>query len=418
MSYNQITNFLFNQSQFRADQVDLFYNYLESFKLLPDPREASSTVFTVGAYFLPKFDIHTEFLHKNDNYTFLTTDFDKKGSKANSSCGCDFEDLVNFNKNFDQINFNFFETVCKSPDRLKGRLMKNISPEDLLCLNNCQNTNDCQCHTQEFDQSVTLNCTKFDINDFNSIVLSSQPLSSKYKNLRLDFHNQLKLPVIPKNLKLRLTEIIAPRNSIQNVLIENLASDHLKILNLRDNQISTLSEEVAEKLKGLEEVSLGGNPWICDCSIYHLLNYLYTNNQLKDHLDIYCANLGKLLNAVESNDVCLDRNFLIAILCALFGFVAALIALFYKYNKDIKVFLYHHNLCLWFVTEEEIDAHRNFDAFFCFSEFDQELVLDIIEGLEQGPEGFELLVGARNWMAGQMIPELVSLLNKNLKFFT
>ena len=97
--------------------------------------------------------------------------------------------------------------------------------------------------------------------------------------------------------------------------------------------------------------------------------------------------------------------------------MAALIALFYKYNKDIKVCLYHHNLCLWFVTEEEIDAHRNYDAFICFSEFDQELVLDIIEGLEQGPEGFELLVGSRNWMAGQMIPELVSSLNKSLMFF-
>ena len=69
------------------------------------------------------------------------------------------------------------------------------------------------------------------------------------------------------------------------------------------------------------------------------------------------------------------------------------------------------------MTEEEIDAHRNYDAFFCFSEFDQELVLDIIDGLEQGPEGFELLVGTRNWMAGQMIPELVSFLDKNLKFF-
>ena len=97
--------------------------------------------------------------------------------------------------------------------------------------------------------------------------------------------------------------------------------------------------------------------------------------------------------------------------------MAALITFFYKYNKDIKVFLYHPNLCLRFVTEKEIDAHRIYDVFFCFSELDLELVLNIIEGLEQGPESFELLVSAHNWMAGQMIPELVSLLNKNLKVF-
>ena len=330
-------------------------------------------------------------------------------------CGCDFEELVNFNENFDQLNFNFFEAVCDSPDRLRGRLMKNISSEEMLCDDGCQNFNDCECLIEEFEQNVTLQCTNFDFENITLLDDASRPLRSKYTNLWLIFYNQSELPVIPKNFKLRITMIIAQRNSIQNILIDNLASDHLKILDLSDNKISTLSEEVAEKLKRMQEVSLGGNPWHCDCSIFHLFHDLHTKSRLTDHDKIYCTNLGKFLNEIEANDVCFDWHLLIAILGTLFGFVAALIALFYKYNKDIKVFLYHHNLCLWFVTEEEIDAHRNYDAFFCFSKLDQELVLDIIEGLEQGTEGFELLVGARNWMAGQMIPELVSLLKKTFK---
>ena len=315
---------------------------MKSFKLIPDPHRASSTVFKFDDDEFSEFDIHTEFLHEDDDYTFLLM-----FHKESRHCGCDFEKLVNLNKKFTQLNFNFSDLFCDTPDRLKGRLMKDIAAGEMLCDNGCQNSNDCQCFTREIDQSVMLNCTKFDFNNFTLLGNSSQPLDSKYEHLKLVFHKKSELPVIPENFKLKITEIVAPGNKIRNVSIENLASDHLKILDLRDNRIFTLNAEDKEKLKGMKKVSLGGNPWICDCTIFNLFNELYTKSQMTDHDDIYCTNLEKYLVEVEVNDVCFHWTFLIAILGTLCGFLAALIALFYKFNKDIKNFLYHHNLCLW-----------------------------------------------------------------------
>ena len=85
-----------------------------------------------------------------------------------------------------------------------------------------------------------------------------------------------------------------------------------------------------------------------------------------------------------------------------------MIALFHKYNKVIKNLLYHHNLCLWFVTEAELDVDKKFDAFLCFASLDDSIIDDVIEGLEKGPDAFNLCVCYRDWIAGDSIHELVS----------
>ena len=259
-----------------ADVVDLSDNPLRSFTLIPDSRKASKTVFKFSQSRFPGVHVDTNFLQEDDNYTFLW----KAGRQMVTHCNCDFEKFVNLNEHLNQLNVNFSEKKCETPDRLRGRPMKDISAEEMSCEDGCQNFNDCECSTREFDQSVILNCTKFDINNFTLLDSSSQPLSSKYNNLRLVLRNESELPIIPKNFKFKITEIVASGNKIQNVSIENLASDHLKILDLRDNRISTLSERVKEKFEGMTNLSLGGNPWICDCPIFQFLNDLDKNLNL------------------------------------------------------------------------------------------------------------------------------------------
>ena len=183
----------------------------------------------------------------------------------------------------------------------------------------------------------------------------------------------------------------------------------MMVLELSKNNISVLSDEVAERLKTMRKVSLGGNPWICDCPIYILFNFLRDKEFLRYFNEIYCENLDKSLVDIDIYDVCFDWTFVAIIFAVVFGVLSLGVALFYKFNKDIKIFLYHHDTCLWFASEEELDKDKIYDAFFCFAAVDQHLVEDTIDKLEADPVGFELLVGARNWMAGQMIPELVSI---------
>jgi protein toll len=85
---------------------------------------------------------------------------------------------------------------------------------------------------------------------------------------------------------------------------------------------------------------------------------------------------GRSLAYLSYNDLCLvsktaalEAGLVVAFLGIITG---TLVALYYYFQRKVRVWLYAWNLCLWFVTEEEPDKDKLYDAFISYSHRDEE----------------------------------------------
>ena len=81
-----------------------------------------------------------------------------------------------------------------------------------------------------------------------------------------------------------------------------------------------------------------------------------------------------------------------------------IIACFFKYNLQIKMFLYSKNWCLWWVKEEDIDHDKKYDIFLSFCHKDKEFVMsEIVPHLECTEKPYKVCIHFRNWEVGEWI---------------
>ncbi|XP_075218881.1 protein toll-like [Lycorma delicatula] len=183
-------------------------------------------------------------------------------------------------------------------------------------------------------------------------------------------------------------------------------------------------------------INLIGNPLLCDSRNYHLKKFfegtltpeayylidIISNNmfwtkairRFIDNLNNVTCLGGKSISELTVNEICPTSTagviIIISILTAILGLIVGLlIALYYRYNQEIKVWLYAHQMFLWLVTEDELDRDKLYDGFISYSHRDEDFAIKhLVPGLENGTPKFKLHLHYRDWIIGDYIPSQIA----------
>lgn len=83
-------------------------------------------------------------------------------------------------------------------------------------------------------------------------------------------------------------------------------------------------------------------------------------------------------------------------------------ALYYRYETEIKVYLFAKNLCLWFITEDELDKDKTYDVFISYAHPDEKFVEEqLLPELERKDNPYKVCIHIRDWVPGEFIAEQV-----------
>ncbi|XP_037948501.1 protein toll-like [Teleopsis dalmanni] len=318
------------------------------------------------------------------------------------------------------IKLNVDNLICAQPQNLEEKYVHEVLPQQLVCPLDHENSKQkrcprgCECWVRSYDYILMVNCSNGNLTKVPALPRLDQ-LKLKGTELYIENNQLMKLPYRSTPGYLNVTKLYARGNNLTKIEAQHLPLG-LSYLDIRDNLLQNLNESAITFLNNTRTVymSLSGNPWMCDCEAKPLLQYTQLNYKLITDLGkMTCENFDESTNfqGLSVSDICPTEKELyiaLAVVISLIGFLIGITAAFYyKYQQEIKVWLYAHNMCLWFVTEEELDKDKKYDAFISYSHKDEEFVKDLVAQLENGPTPFRLCVHVRDFIVGECIPDQI-----------
>ncbi|CAO1316542.1 unnamed protein product [Diamesa hyperborea] len=265
----------------------------------------------------------------------------------------------------------------------------------------------CKCFERPADKVMIVNCSSQRLDSVPNFPLLGLPSENGVisVNIELDIaHNKInQLPSTHRGYS-KVIKIFGQNNSISHLTIDEFP-DHLTTLDLRNNQLKSIDKVVIRKLKFIKHLSLMGNNWECTCSLVDLMTYVKSDHKnIIDYDNWICDDKREFKTFKGPSDICFNPVYIIVIVTVITTVFGILAAVYYRFSKQIKIWLYSHGLCLWFISEEELDEEREYDAFVVFAHADQSFVEDLVEGLENEPPNYKCCIHLRDWLVGEMIP--------------
>uniref|UniRef100_A0A6V7K689 TIR domain-containing protein n=1 Tax=Bracon brevicornis TaxID=1563983 RepID=A0A6V7K689_9HYME len=337
------------------------------------------------------------------------------------NCDCGIYDLLRYRQGRMHSNvqgrfhLKMKNLTCATPKDLKGTAVETLKSETLQCLiedpgaHNATCPSSCECYIRPENRAYIIDCAS---KGLTAPPNSLEPPQGLHVELNMSYNAIAKMADMRKNGYNLVTSLALAHNRIEEVPLTSISRD-LTLLDVSYNNISRLNSQVLDYLKNstkLGFLKLQGNPFVGDCEAKDFLSFIQSKiTKFPELQDITFIDRETPAFELTPDELCPTVIGWIIGACigiALLGLIlGTLAALYYRYQQEIKVWLYSKGWCLWFVTEDELDKDKLYDAFISFSHKDEDFVTNtLIKKLEEGPKPFKLCVHYRDWLAGDWIP--------------
>ena len=158
--------------------------------------------------------------------------------------------------------------------------------------------------------------------------------------------------------------------SICDQLLETIEEGKLQVLDLFNNSLERIPKRV-RNINSITEINLSENPFVCDCEMLWMRNWLMTFNLTKEQLlRVKCRNGTSILNldgtACFSKDLPTWQKVLVGLSAGLtILIVTTIIAISRRWN-EVKWFMYLHFDILDRNDGNENIEDKEFDAFISY----------------------------------------------------
>lgn len=411
--------------------IDLSNNKLTKFPTLQLETIRSFTRLNLDNNFITYFRVTryesslTEISLKNNNITLINVNSVIRGATGN---GVHNILLENNPIECTARNFEFFRYISES-----------MEPE----LANFKDVRSCFCSgTKERLSAVRLRDLYSEYQNCPTLCNHCHFFpSGEYIKVHCGNRALTEIPELPQNV----THLIFNENSLVTYPKELSKYKALKMVNLDDNQITSIDSMLENAPELLEELSLRhnnlkrwqpelaglgfdldlmDNPWTCDCDAKDFKVFLLANfRRIKNYKELRCSKPVKvdgrgenLLSKITPQDLCPfdNRGFIALGVVVVFVFGLAFISMIlYFKNRNLVIaftYIHFHNVFVCFFKEDDLDEERKFDAFLSYSTSDRDVAIEILQRLETDAKAsdtvaapFNLCLHERDFMPGQTI---------------
>ncbi|KAI4487752.1 hypothetical protein M0802_011857 [Mischocyttarus mexicanus] len=294
LSHNNITTISAKAFHFPSNKilVDLSYNYIRN--ILLDGIEETT------AHQLQKRDV---ILIVNNNPIL---------------CDCNLYDLIRlFNNKMPIPVYNYFEIIsdglmCVHKNGTLGPKIEELNSVTYICPEDdyfkmetkCQIG--CTCGVRSNDKTRVLDCSYQNMSTFE-IDKDRVNFAANYPIiLNLTGNALTKIPSVESLKPINVTGLLLSNNRINAITLNNLPKS-LMALELHNNNISRIDDYLFKYLNSssLKELTLSGNPILCDCNSQELYSFVQSRRfTFQDLKNVKCHNFDQYLYNMTVEQLC------------------------------------------------------------------------------------------------------------------